>query len=175
MPQIDVAVDIDANGILHVSAKDRATGKEQSIRIEVSSGLNEQEIQKMVKDAEAHAAEDRTRREAVESRNQADGMAYEAEKFLKEHGEKLDGALRTRLEESIPRVREALKGEDTAAITSATETLQQAWREAGEAMHKAGQAGAAPGAEPGTEPDKDDGKKGGDGPGAVDADYEVIK
>src|SRR5260221_9102763 len=84
MPQIDVAFDIDANGILHVSAKDRATNKEQSIRIEVSSGLNEQEIQRMVKDAEAHAAEDRTRREAVESRNQADGTAYEAAKFLKE-------------------------------------------------------------------------------------------
>jgi molecular chaperone DnaK len=176
MPQIDVAFDIDANGILHVSAKDRATNKEQSIRIEVSSGLNEQEIQRMVKDAEAHAAEDRTRREAVETRNQADGMAYEAEKFLKEHGEKLDGALRTRLEESIPRVREALKGEDTAAITSATEALQQAWREAGESVHKGAQAGAAASGEPGAGSEKPDDKKGGDGPGgAVDADYEVIK
>jgi len=174
MPQIDVAFDIDANGILHVSAKDRATNKEQSIRIEVSSGLNEQEIQRMVKDAEAHAAEDRTRREAVEARNQADGTAYEAEKFLKEHGEKLDGALRSRVEEAITRVREALKGEDAPAITSATEALQQAWREAGEAMHKAGQAGAAPDAEAGAE--KPDDNKGGDGPGgAVDADFEVIK
>jgi molecular chaperone DnaK len=176
MPQIDVTFDIDANGILHVSAKDRATNKEQSIRIEVSSGLNEQEIQRMVKDAESHAAEDRTRREAAEARNQADAMAYEAEKFVKEHGEKLDGALRSRLEESIPRVREALKGEDTAAITAATEALQQAWREAGEALHKAGQAQAPPEAEAGAASEKRDEKKGGDGPGgAVDADYEVIK
>jgi molecular chaperone DnaK len=176
MPQIDVGFDIDANGILHVSAKDRATGKEQSIRIEVSSGLNEQEIQRMVKDAEAHAAEDRSRREAVESRNQGDAMAYEAEKFLKEHGEKLDGALRTRLEESIAQVREALKGGDAAAITAATEALQKAWREAGESVHKGAQAGAAPGGEQGTTPDPGDEKKGGDGPGgAVDADYEVIK
>jgi len=176
MPQIEVAFDIDANGILHVSARDRATGKEQSIRIEVSSGLNEQEIQRMVKDAESHAAEDRTRREAAESRNQADAMAYEAEKFLKEHGAKLDGVLRTRLEEGIPRVREALKGEDAAAIAAATESLQQAWREAGEALHKSAQAGAAPGEEPGAGPEKGDDKKGGDGPGgAVDADYEVIK
>jgi molecular chaperone DnaK len=176
MPQIDVTFDIDANGILHVSAKDRATSKEQSIRIEVSSGLNEQEIQRMVKDGESHAAEDRTRREAAEARNQADATAYEAEKFVKEHGEKLDGALRSRLEESIPRVREALKGEDTAAITAATEALQQAWREAGEALHKSGQAQAAPGAEGGETAEKKDEKKGGDGPGgAVDADYEVIK
>ena len=176
MPQIDVAFDIDANGILHVSAKDRATNKEQSIRIEVSSGLNEQEIQRMVKDADAHAAEDRTRREAAEARNQADGTAYEAEKFVKEHGEKLDGALRSRLEESITRVREALKGDDTAAITAATETLQQAWREAGESVHKAAQPGEATAAEPGAAPGTGDDKKGGDGPGgAVDADYEVIK
>ena len=118
-------------------------------------------------------AEDRTRREAAEARNQADGLAYEAEKFVKEHGDTLDGALKSRLEESITRVREALKGEDTAAITAATEALQQAWREAGESMHKSAQAGAADKAEP----DKgDDKKKGGDGPGgAVDADYEVIK
>ena len=176
MPQIDVAFDIDANGILHVSAKDRATNKEQSIRIEVSSGLNEQEIQKMVKDAEAHVAEDRTRREAAEARNQADGLAYEAEKFAKEHADKLDGALKSRIEEGITRVREALKGEDTAAITAATEALQQSWREAGESMHKSAQAGAEAGAEPGPGPGRGDDKQGGDGPGgAVDADYEVIK
>src|SRR5439155_9198878 len=92
VPQIEVGFDIDANGILHVSAKDRATGKEQGIRIEVSSGLNEQEIQRMVKDAEAHAGEDRQRKETAEARNRADALAYEVEKNLKEHGAKLDGA-----------------------------------------------------------------------------------
>jgi len=112
MPQIDVAFDIDANGILHVSAKDRATGKEQSIRIEVSSGLNEQEIQRMVKDAESHASEDHARREAAEARNRADGLAYETEKNLKEHGGKLDGALKSRIEDAVARVRETLKGDD---------------------------------------------------------------
>src|SRR5207253_2833197 len=90
MPQIEVAFDIDANGILHVSAKDRATGKEQSIRIEASSGLNEAEVQRMVRDAESHAAEDRQRRETIEARNRGDALAYEVEKNLKEHGEKID-------------------------------------------------------------------------------------
>src|SRR5262249_17962308 len=92
VPQVEVTFDIDANGILHVSAKDRATGKEQSIRIEVSGGLNEQEIQRMVKDAESHAGEDRRRREAVEARNKGDQLVYEVEKNLREHGGKLDGA-----------------------------------------------------------------------------------
>ncbi|HEY6867081.1 MAG TPA: molecular chaperone DnaK, partial [Candidatus Eisenbacteria bacterium] len=172
MPQIDVAFDIDANGILHVSAKDRATNKEQSIRIEVSSGLNESEIQRMVKDAESHSAEDRAKREAAEARNRADSLAYEVDKNLKEHGGKLDGALKSRIEDSLARVRETLKGEDTAAISSAAEALQQAWHEAAAALYK----GSAPGgAEAGAEPGPAAGKKEGDGGGAVDADFEVIK
>jgi molecular chaperone DnaK len=171
MPQIEVAFDIDANGILHVSAKDRATSKEQSIRIEVSSGINEQEIQKMVKDAESHAAEDRERKEAAEVRNRADGLAYEVEKNLKEHAAKLDAALKTRIEGEVAKVREALKGENIDAIRTATDALQQAWHEAAATLYQGAAAGGpAPEAQPEGE------KKPGDGPGgAVDADYEVLK
>jgi len=116
LPRIEVRFQIDANGILHVSAKDRATGKEQSIRIEASSGLSEDDIQKMVREAESHSAEDRKRKEAVESRNRADTLAYETERNLKEHGDKLDPALKAKVEEGIARLREALKGEDAAML-----------------------------------------------------------
>ncbi len=175
MPQIEVSFDIDANGILHVAAKDRATGKEQSIRIESSSGLDEAEIQKMVKDAEVHAGEDRKRKEAVETRNRADALAYEIEKNLKEHGDKLDAPLKTRIEGELSRLRDALKGEDSAAIGSATEALQQAWHQAAAVLYQAAQASGVPprepaGTPPGT-PGKKDGKEGG---GAVDADFEVV-
>jgi molecular chaperone DnaK len=177
MPQIEVTFDIDANGILHVSAKDRATAKEQSIRIEASSGLNESEIQRLVKEAESHAAEDRERKEAIEARNRADSLAYEVEKNLKEHGEKLDGAVKAKVEEELKRVREALKGEDAGAITSATEALEQAWHAAAAALYQAtgsapGGAGPTPGGEPqagGPERKKDDKS------GAVDADFEVVE
>src|SRR4051812_13640566 len=113
MPQVEVNFDIDANGILHVSAKDRATAKEQSIRIEVSSGITESEIQRMVKDAEAHAGEDRKHKEQVEARNRGDALAYEVEKNVKEHGDKLDATLKTRIDDNLTKLREALKGEDT--------------------------------------------------------------
>jgi molecular chaperone DnaK len=176
MPQIEVTFDIDANGILHVSAKDRATGKEQSIRIEASSGLTEPDIQKMVKDAESHAGEDRRRKEAVETRNRADSLAYEVEKNLKEHGSKLDAETKTRVESELARVREALKGDDTSALTSASEALQEAWHKAAAALYQ--QAGPPPGAGgaeaggPGAEPGEKKKKDGGDGP--VDADFEVV-
>src|SRR5206468_7356044 len=104
MPQIEVSFDIDSNGILHVSAKDQATGKEQSIRIEASSGLNESDIQRMVKDAEEHSAEDRKSREAAEARNRADQRVYEVQKGLKEYGDKLDSGLRGRIEDAMKRV-----------------------------------------------------------------------
>ncbi|MBI5711067.1 MAG: molecular chaperone DnaK [Candidatus Eisenbacteria bacterium] len=176
MPQIEVSFDIDANGILHVAAKDRATGKEQSIRIEASSGLDEGEIQKMVKDAEAHAGEDRKRKEAVETRNRADALAYEIEKNLKEHGGKLDAALKTRIEGELARLRDALKGEDTAAIGAATESLQQAWHQAAAVLYQAAQPSGTPpqeptGASPGSSGKKDGREEGG---GAVDADFEVV-
>ena len=182
VPQIDVTFDIDANGILHVAAKDRATGKEQSIRIEASSGLDESEIQRLVKDAEAHAAEDRQRKEAVETRNRGDALAYEVEKNLKEHGGKLDAAVKSKVEGELLRLREALKGEDAAAIGTATGALEQAWHAAAAALYQA--TGAGPGAGPGgpgpgpaagpegqaAAEKKQPGKS-----GAVDADYEVVE
>jgi molecular chaperone DnaK len=176
MPQIEVAFDIDANGILHVSAKDRATGKEQSIRIEASSGLNDSDIQRMVKDAEEHAGEDKKRKEEIEVRNRGDQMAYEVEKNLKEHGAKLDAGLKSRIESSLSSLKDALKSENAASIAAATESLQQVWHEAAAAMYQQagpGEAGPAPGdpAGAGTEGGTK-GKKSGDGP--VDADYEVV-
>jgi molecular chaperone DnaK len=173
IPQIEVAFDIDANGILHVSAKDRATGKEQSIRIEASSGLQESDIQKMVREAEEHAGEDRKRKEAVEARNRGDALVYEIEKNLKEHEAKLDAALKSRIEDALTKLREALKGDDSAAITAASEELQKVWHEAAASLYQA--AGAASGAaSPGTPPEPE--APGGEGkkPGAVDADFEVM-
>jgi molecular chaperone DnaK len=176
MPQVEVTFDIDANGILHVSAKDRATGKEQSIRIEASSGLSESDIQRMVQDAEVHAGEDQKRKESVEARNKADALAYEVEKNLKEHGDKIDAGTKSEIETELGRVREALKTEDTARITAAAESLQQAWHKAAAQLYQSagtpGGGGAAPGGGPdaGTEPKPK--KKEGDGP--VDADFEVV-
>ena len=177
VPQVEVAFDIDANGILHVSAKDRATAKEQSIRIEASSGLSERDIQQMVTDAEVHAAEDRKRKEAVEVRNNADSLVYEVEKNLKEHADKIDGTLKTRIEAALGTLREALKGEDVDAMRSATEALSTVWHEAAAAMYQAtgaeGEQGAGQADQPGQEAGAGRGKgKGGDG--AVDADFEVV-
>ncbi len=176
VPQVEVTFDIDANGILHVSAKDRATGKEQSIRIEASSGIDESEIQRMVREAESHAAEDRKRKEEVEGRNRADALTYEVEKNLKEHGEKIDAALKTRIEDGVKEVREALKGEDAAAIASSTERLQAAWHEAAAAMYQSSSAAGTPGAEPTGAPDAPEDPKGQkkSGEGAIDADFEVM-
>src|SRR6185436_8847922 len=121
------------------------TGKEQSIRIEASSGLSEAEIQQLVKDAEAHASEDKTRKEEVETRNRGDAFVYEIEKNLKEHGDKLDADTRSRVDKDLEALREALKGQDTAAIRSATESLEKTWHVAASAMYKA--AGPPPGAD----------------------------
>ena len=177
VPQIDVTFDIDANGILHVSAKDRATAKEQSIRIEASSGLDEAEIQRLVKEAEANSAEDRQRKEAVEARNRADALAYEVEKNLKEHGDKLEPGVKAKVEGELLRLRETLKGQDTAAMTSATEALEQAWHAAAAALYQATGAGAGTGGPGGGEPkaEPSDAKKEPPKGGAVDADYEVVE
>jgi molecular chaperone DnaK len=169
VPQIEVGFDIDANGILHVSAKDRATGKEQSIRIEASSGLSESEIQKMVRDAEEHASDDRRRKEAVETRNRADHLAHEVEKNLKEHGDKLDAGVKSEVESALQRLRDALKGEDRAALESGLKTLEDAWHKAAAALYQ----GTSPGAAPPPKPGDAGGKKPGDS-GAVDADFEVV-
>ena len=172
VPQIEVTFDIDANGILNVSAKDKATGKEQTIRIEASSGLSEDEIEKMVKDAEAHAEEDKERREKVETRNRADQAVYESEKRIKEMGDKLDADTRAKLEAATQRTREAVQKEDHAEIKSALADLNQLWHQASEKLY---QGAKAAGPQPG-----DGGPEGTPGPepeGAkrpVDADFEVV-
>ena len=127
MPQVEVTFDIDANGILHVSAKDKATGKEQKIRIEASSGLSDADIDKMVKDAEKNAAEDKKRREEIDTRNRLDSMTYEVEKNAKEWSDKLPADLKTRLDASVERARKALRGDDMDEIRAAQEELNAAY------------------------------------------------
>jgi molecular chaperone DnaK len=136
MPQIEVTFDIDANGIVNVSAKDKATGKEQQIRIQASGGLSEADIQKMVKDAEANAAEDKKRREAVDAKNHADALVHSTEKALAEHGSKIEESERRAIEDAVSDLKEALKGEDAEAIKAKTNTLAQASMKLGEAMYR---------------------------------------
>jgi molecular chaperone DnaK len=136
MPQIEVTFDIDANGIVNVSAKDKATGKEQQIRIQASGGLSEADIQKMVKDAEANAAEDKKRREAVDAKNHADALVHSTEKALAEHGSKVAESERRAIEDAVSDLKEALKGEDAEAIKAKSNTLAQASMKLGEAMYK---------------------------------------
>jgi molecular chaperone DnaK len=136
MPQIEVTFDIDANGIVNVSAKDKATGKEQQIRIQASGGLSEADIQKMVKDAEANAAEDKKRREAVDAKNHADALVHSTEKALAEHGSKIAEPERRAIEDAVSDLKEALKGEDAEAIKAKTNTLAQVSMKLGEAMYK---------------------------------------
>jgi molecular chaperone DnaK len=136
MPQIEVTFDIDANGIVNVSAKDKATGKEQQIRIQASGGLSETDIQKMVKDAEANAAEDKKRREAVDAKNHADALVHSTEKALAEHGSKVQESERRAIEDAVSDLKEALKGDDAEAIKAKTNTLAQASMKLGEAMYK---------------------------------------
>jgi molecular chaperone DnaK len=136
MPQIEVTFDIDANGIVNVSAKDKATGKEQQIRIQASGGLSDADIQKMVKDAEANAAEDKKRREAVDAKNHADSLVHSTEKALAEHGSKVEDSERRAIEDAVSDLKEALKGDDAEAIKAKTNTLAQASMKLGEAMYK---------------------------------------
>src|SRR5712692_4844883 len=143
VPQIEVAFDIDANGIVHVSAKDLATQKEQSIRITATSGLAKDEIDKMVKDAQAHAAEDKKKRELVEVRNEADNRIYSVEKLLSEHGDKIGEDDRKKIQEEIAEARKALEGNDLETIRSATQNLVKASQKIGEEMYKKTAAGGA--------------------------------
>ena len=144
-PKIEVTFDIDVNGILNVKAKDQATGKEQSVKIENSSGLDSSEIEKMKKDAEAHAAEDKRKRELAEAKNKASTTVYEVEKVLKELGEKLDAASKGAVEASIEKVKAAEKGDDIAAINSAVDGLQQASMALSQHVQNAAAAGGAGG------------------------------
>jgi len=138
LPQIEVTFDIDANGILHVSAKDKGTNKEQSISIEGSSGLSEEEIERAKKDAEVHAAEDEKRKEGVETRNQAESVVYQIEKQLGELGEALNDDQKKPVTELIEKVKEALKGDDTDAIKSSVSELEQLFAQAAQAAQAAG-------------------------------------
>ncbi len=172
VPQIEVAFDIDANGIVNVSAKDKATGKEQQIRIQVSGGLTDEDIERMVKEAEAHATEDKRRRELVEARNQADALIHATEKNLKEYGDKVGADERKAIEDDIEALRAALAADELDAIRDKTAALTQTSMKLGEAMYK---AQAAEGAEPeaaAPEPGGMDG--GGNGEKVVDADFEEV-
>jgi molecular chaperone DnaK len=171
VPQIEVKFDIDANGILNVSAKELGTGKEQSVKIEQSSGLTESEIDKMRKDAELHADEDKKKRALAEARNQADSMAYSVEKLIKEHGDKLKDADKQPLESAIAKVREAAKGENVDAIKAATGELEQASHALSKVLYESQQAGAGAGAA-GAGAAADGGNKPGDDE-VVDAEFEV--
>jgi len=173
MPQVEVTFDIDANGILHVTAKDKATGKEQKIRIEASSGLSENDIQKMVKDAEQHADEDKSRREEIDTRNRLDSLTYEVEKNAKEWSDKLSADLKSRLEAAVERARKALRADDLGEIRSAQEELSRTYSEAGQSLYAQGEqdAGATATDEAATASAHAN-PKGSDN--VVDADYEIV-
>jgi len=145
MPQIEVTFDIDANGIVHVSAKDLATQKEQSIKITASSGLSKDEVEKLVRDAQTHTEEDKKRRKAAEAKNQADNLLYQTEKNLKEHGDKISADDRTKIEEAVTALKKAMEGTDPDAIESATQTLTTASHKLAEEMYKKASASAATG------------------------------
>jgi molecular chaperone DnaK len=175
MPQVEVTFDIDANGILHVGAKDKATNKEQKIRVEASSGLSDADIDKMVKDAEKNADEDKKRREEIDTRNRLDSMTYEVEKNAKEWSDKLPGDLKTRLEASVERARKALRGDDMSEIRAAQEELSKTFGEAGQSFYAqsqgtpdAGQGGADAGSPQG------DGASSKPADDVVEADYEIV-
>ncbi len=172
VPQIEVKFSIDANGILHVTAKDQGTGKEQSIQIQGSSGLDESEITKMREDAEAHAEDDKKRRELVDTKNQGDNMAYQMEKQLKDMGEKVSAEDRSNVESGISALKETLKGEDIEAIKAAMETLQTASHKIAEAMY-AEAAGAATTDESTGDVGAPDQAEGDDDGDVIDAEYEV--
>jgi molecular chaperone DnaK len=168
VPQIEVAFDIDANGIVNVSAKDKGTGKEQQISIKASGGLSDDDIENMVKDAETHAEEDKAKREAVEARNQAESLVHSAEKSLAEYGDKVTEADKSAIEAAIADLKSAVEADDIEAIKSKTETLAQASMKLGQAMYEASQAEAA---EAATAESSEDAKTDED---VVDADFEEI-
>jgi len=172
MPQIEVTFDIDANGILNVAAKDKATAREQSIRIEASTGLSKEEIEKMVNDAKSHASEDKKKRELADIKNQADQVAYQTEKNIKELGDKIDSTSKGKLEAAVGRVREALKTDNVDEIKSSLDALNQIWNEVSATLYQqqqaAGGAGPQQGPPPGAETETKDEKE------VEEADYEVV-
>ena len=169
IPQIEVTFDIDANGIVSVSAKDKGTGKEQKIQIQASGGLSDEEIEKMVKDAEVNKDEDKKKRESVDARNQADTLIHSTEKNLKEHGAKVSDADKKAIEDASSALKEAIKGTDIEDIKKKTETLVQASMKLGEAIYKS-QEKKSDSSKDGNK--NDEGKK---DDNVVDADFEEVK
>ena len=174
MPQVEVTFDIDANGILNVSAKDRATGKEQEIRIEASSGLSDTEIDRMVQDAEAHASEDEENRDKVEARNQLDSLVYQVENDSGEWGDKVDEATKNRLESALEQAKEALKGDNTDTLSTARDELMQAFSTAGQEMYQA-QASEAGDEETNPEEGSTGETQADTDEDVVEADYEIVE
>jgi molecular chaperone DnaK len=166
MPQIEVTFDIDANGILNVSARDKATGKEQKIVIKASSGLSEEEIQRMVREAEAHAAEDAKFRELAETRNQADALIHATEKSLRELGDKVSGEERAKIEAALADLREAVKGDNKATIEAKLKALGEASAGMAQRLYTEQQAGAQSGGQA---------SGGGGDDNVVDAEFEEVK
>ncbi len=170
IPQIEVTFDIDANGILNVKAVDKGTGREQKITITSSSGLSKDEIERMQKDAEMHAAEDSKRREEVETRNTADTLAYTAEKTLREHKDKIPAELNKEVEDKVAAVRSALQGADTEAIKKATQELSDLMQKVGTTVYQ--QQPPPPGGE--TPPGQEGGGEGGEGEGTVEGEFREV-
>ena len=177
VPQIEVTFDIDANGIVNVSAKDLGTGKEQHITITSSTNMSKEDVEKAVREAEQYAAEDTKRKEEIDTRNQGDQMVYQTERTLEELGDKVDAAEKAEVESKLNELKETLKGSDTAAIKAATEALTQVFYKLSEKMYQqANPQGGQPGANPGCDPNCQSGdcSKGGDGQQYYDADYTVV-
>ncbi|MDB5649933.1 MAG: molecular chaperone DnaK, partial [Hyphomicrobiales bacterium] len=164
IPQVEVTFDIDANGIVNVTAKDKATNKEQQIRIQASGGLSDADIDKMVKDAELHASEDKQRRELVDAKNQGESMIHTAEKSVAENGDKVSAADKSTIEAAVVALKSALEGEDVEAIKAKTNELVQASMKLGEAMYKAQQGGEQPAGEEHAKTDED----------VIDADFKEV-
>jgi molecular chaperone DnaK len=175
VPQIEVTFDIDANGILHVSAKDKGTGKEQKIRIEASSGLTEAEINRMRDEAKANEAADKAEKERIDKINAADSMVFQTEKNLKDYGDKIPAEKKTAIESALTALKEAHKAQDIAAIDKAMEEMNAAWHAASEDMAKAAQSGPAPGADAGQSTGAGDGSSGNGDKEVTDVDFEEVK
>ena len=171
-PQIEVTFDIDANGIVNVSAKDKSTGKEQQIKIQASGGLSDEEIDKMVKDAEANAETDKKKREEVDVKNQADSLVFQVEKNIKEHGDKISAEDKSKIEADLKDLKEALEKNDAEVIKQKTQDLTQSSMKMGEEMYKDQQSTEAPGAEQPQQENKSDENKNEDD--VIDADYEEV-
>ena len=173
-PQIEVTFDIDANGIVNVSAKDKSTGKEQQIKIQASGGLSDDEIEKMVKDAEVNAEEDKKKREGVDTKNTADALVFQTEKNLKEYGEKISEEDKSKIETDLKELKDSLEKDDLDIIKEKSEALTQSSMKMGEAMYK-DQQGQQPEGDPGdasANPDSKDGEKKDDD--VIDADFEEV-